>query len=305
MDRFTVLQAFVRVAETGGFAAAARSLGVSKPVISDRVRQLEDAIGQQLFHRTTRHVRLTETGQKVLPHYQNLVRQLDDLATMANDPSDALAGRLRIACLVDFGISHIAPCIPSFAVKNPSLEIELTIDNRVINPAADGFDIAIHFKKVRSRALRSVPLLDVVNGYYASPQYLVDNGHPLLPRDLARHRCIGYAHQPSVRDWNPRLWSVYGVDGVETVEVPLVATSNSGLILRGFALAGQGIAVLPVHRVRADIAAGTLVRVLPKHAPASIVLLAVFSAADAKSRKVRALIGHLKAQLELFGESEQ
>lgn len=297
MDRYRALEAFVRVAETGGFSAAARVLGVSTPVVSDRVKQLEELLRQPLFHRTTRYVTLTKFGVEVMPHFRELTLALGDLDTASSAQMQELQGRIRVASVIDFGISHIGPAIADFTRRHPALTVELDVGNRVVNPIEEGFDLAIHFRDVQNKDLRAWDLMRVDNGYFASPQYLRANGAPAALSDLVDHRCLGYSQQNNVNKWNVRKWSAAYEGRREVVEVALALTSNSGQVLRHYVKSGMGVAVLPLQRVQSDIEDGSLVRILPDYEPQHLMLSAIVRASDEGSYRVRALADHLRSAL--------
>jgi DNA-binding transcriptional LysR family regulator len=295
MDRFASLEACVKVADAGGFSAAARVLGVSTAVVSERVKQLEILLRRPLFHRTTRYVAPTQFCLSVLPEFRKVVRQVGDLETLATAPNSELTGRIRVASVIDFGISHIAPAIAEFANIHASLKIELDVNNHVVNPIEAGYDISIHFREVINQDLTSTILFKVENGYFAAPAYLVAKQAPITLGDLSHHACIGYNHQDNVNRWNARRWRAFDGDRELIVEVPLTLTSNSGHILRHYALKGLGVAVLPIERVADDVAAGRLVRVLPNLKPESLALSAVHLARHEGAHTIQTFVGHLKS----------
>jgi DNA-binding transcriptional LysR family regulator len=295
MDRYLALEAFVRVAESGGFTRAAQSLGISTPAVSERVKQLELLVGQPLLYRTTRSVSLTEAGIDLLPGYADLVRRMGDLESAPGPAAASLTGRLRVASVIDFGMSHIAPTLSALARTFPALVVELNLDNRLINPIADGFDVAIHFRTVPLTRLGMTKLADVRNGYFASPGYIAANGMPDEPDDLRAHRCIGYSFQTSTDAWDNDRWIVYREATVRAVGVSLAMTTNSGLVMKNLVIEGHGVAVLPEQRAADAVANGQLVRVLPAYHPETLTLSAVYPVELAASPKVAHLLHELKA----------
>lgn len=293
MDRYLALESFVRVAESGSFTRAAQSLGVSTPVVSDRVKQLELLVGLPLFYRTTRSVSLTETGQALLPGYADLVRRIGDLETASTPLTAALTGRLRVASVIDFGMSHIAPTLSALALSFPSLAVQLNLDNRLINPIADGFDVAINFRTVPLMRLGLTKLTEVRNGYYASPGYVMLHGMPEAPDDLRTHRCIGYSFQGSTDAWDNDRWTMYREANVRAVSVTLAILTNSGIVMKDLAIQGHGIAVLPERRAAEAVAAGQLVRVLSAYHPETLTLSAVYPIELAASAKIKRVLSTL------------
>ncbi|MCF6293130.1 MAG: LysR family transcriptional regulator, partial [Robiginitomaculum sp.] len=143
MDGFSAIPVFVSVVESGGFSPAARKLGVSKSAVSKRITQLESHLGVQLLYRTTRRLSLTEAGER---YYENAVKALA-YANEAEDSATQLQtrpqGRLRINIPMSFGRLHIAPLIPQFLEQYPDIQIDMTMDDRVVDLVEGGIDIAI------------------------------------------------------------------------------------------------------------------------------------------------------------------
>jgi DNA-binding transcriptional LysR family regulator len=292
------MQAFVRVADAGSFAGAARSLGVSKAVVSDRIKQLEMLLRKPLFHRTTRTVRLSEAGAMLYPPYVDLVKRIEDIENNTGAGDETLRGSLRVACVVDVGISEIAPAVSRFVSANPELSVELVLDTQAVNPIDGGFDVAIHFREVHARNIMNRQLMAMENGYFASPRYVAEHGMPLCPDDLTRHTCITYAFQPVVNPWNTHQWVLEGSDGQTVVHVSSGMSANNGHVVHQFALGGHGIAVIPLYRARFDVARGALLYVLPGYRPPTLKLSAIYPAAHAATGKVQRLLDHLDHELK-------
>ncbi len=297
MDRFQSMQAFVRVAECGSFAEAARRLGVSRSVVSERVSQLEALVRATLLHRTTRTVRLSEAGERVLAGYRDLVGRIDDLENAVGDGEKALCGRLRISSVPDFGITFVAPALACFAERHPDLCVELITDNQVMNPIDSGFDIAIHLRQERAPDLVSRTLASIPSIYCAAPAYLAAAPKIREPRDLARCACINYSLQPNLNEWTFK-----NASRTERLHVRWRLASNSGPIIHDFVRRGLGVAVMPLVRVREDLEAGLLVRVLPDWDPPLLKLTATMPAAKQANRKAQKLLDFLSERLGALGE---
>ncbi len=282
MDRFLSMQAFVHVAETRSFAESARRLGISRSVISERVRQLEDLLGGQLLHRSTRAIRLSELGDSLLPDYRTIVHRIDDLENAAPTLRQSLAGRLRIASVTDLGIHLVAPIVSAFAIRHADLSIELVTENRVINPIESGFDIAFHVRQGAASDVDETNITDIPSVYCAAPGYLSRAPCIEYPGDLKRHLCVNYSLQPNINEWVFNRGKQ-----VERVNVPFRLSSNSGHVLRDYALAGHGVAVLPRYRVDHDLREGRLVEVLPDWHPPELRLTATVPRSHRHTHKVQ------------------
>lgn len=282
MDRFLSMQAFVHVAETGSFADSARHLGISRSVISERVKQLEALLQGQLLHRSTRSVVLSELGASLLPEYRSIVHRIDDLENAVPVLRRSLAGRLRIASVTDLGIHMIAPIITAFAKRHPDLAIELITENRVINPIEGGFDIAFHVRQGPASDVDETIIVDIPSVYCAAPAYLARAPAITHPRDLKAHVCVNYSFQPNINEW------LFDRDGAtERVHVPFRLSSNSGQVLRDYAIAGHGVAVLPRYRINDDIIESRLVEILPGWHPPKLQLTATIPRSHRHTHKVQ------------------
>lgn len=289
MDRFLSMQAFVHVAETGSFAQSARALGVSRSVISDRVRQLEELLQGQLLHRSTRSIALSELGGSLLPDYRAIVHRIDDLENSAPNVRRSLAGRLRIASVTDLGIHMIAPVISAFAVRHPDLSIELITENRVINPIEGGFDIAFHVRQGLASDVDEIKIADIPSIYCAAPAYLARSPPIDHPLQLKAHICVNYSFQPNINEW------LFNRDGrTERVHVPFRLSSNSGQVLRDYAVDGHGVAVLPQYRIARDIEEGRLVEILPSWEPPKLHLTATIPRSHRHTHKVQLFLESAK-----------
>lgn len=297
MDRFRCLEAFVQVAEMRSVSRAAAVIGVSKSVVSERVSQLEKLVGQTLLFRSTRRIRLTEAGEQAYPLYADLVARLRDLPDQAGEGTSLLKGRLRVASVIDLGVSEISSAVSAFARENPELEVELVVGESLVNPVDDGFDVTLHFRRIRNDRVHQQGIASVATGVYAAATYLEKHGVPESPRDLRNHVCIGYSQQVTVNEWNSSEWH-FSRDGVrETVPVVLRARSNSGHVLTRWAADGHGIAVLPASRVQGTEYERSLRQILHGYRTPSLQLYASYGRAFRHTLKVTRFIESLRTAL--------
>ena len=294
MDRFKCLQAFITAADVGGISHAARALGVSKSVVSERITQLEELLDQSLLHRARRRTVLTDVGAELYPVYADLVMRLSELPNTLPRGRNQLIGRLRVASIIDTGMTELSSLLSGFSHDNPDIRLELFLGNNVVNPIEEGFDLALHYRPLRNHALHQETVAELPCGLYASPHYLKKRAPPRSPADLLSHRCLGYAFQPGVADWNQSLWSFRRNGRDHQVQVDLTARFNSGHALRRFVLDGQGLAVLPCVRVAADLKTGRVQAVLEDFAPPALTLYMVFARVHQNSRKIHELLTILR-----------
>lgn len=248
--------AFVRVVETGGFSRAAERLGVSKSIISRRVARLEADLGVRLLNRTTRGIAPTDAGLEFKMRCADILRQLEAAREAVACRERDIAGTLRLAVPLSFGITRLAPAIAAFAAKHPRLAIDLSVSDRFADLVAEGFDAAIRVGVLADTSLMSRRLGTVQAFVVASPAYLAARGIPEKPQALTRHECLIYSG--GSRDtWQFRVnrkWNSIRPQGR--------FRADNGEVLRAAALAGLGITVLPDFLVGEAIANGTLVRLL-------------------------------------------
>lgn len=287
MDQLTALKAFCRVVEAGGFTAAASDLSVSHTVMSKQVRQLENMLGVQLLHRTTRRLALTEAGQA---YYERARRILDDLeeADLAVASHHARPrGMLRVNAPMAFGTMEMALWLPRFLACHPEVSVDLVCNDRFVDLIEEGFDVALRLARdLPDSTLVARKLATASTLLVASPAYLKRHGMPQTPQDLLQHNCLTYTLAP-----RPDQWIFSTPDGGSaTVTVRGSLKANTGIALRTAAVAGVGIAAAASFIVHEDLARGTLVPVLSDYALRARNLYAMYPHNRHLSPKVRAFI---------------
>lgn len=258
------LNAFIAIAEHRSFRAAARTLGVSAPALSQAVRNLEQSLNVRLFNRTTRSVALTESGEHLLrrigPVLADLREGIDEVASASDRPS----GSLRISAAEAGARPLILNVLPHFLAAYPDIHVEFVVDTRLVDIVADGFDAGIRVFDDVPRdmiAVRFGP--DLRFAAVASPAYLAKRPAPKTPQDLAEHRCIRFRFlSGAIYRWElERRGNSTAVD----VDGPMTL-GNTNLMVDA-ALTGIGIAWVPEYHVMEHIAAGRLIRLLPEWSP--------------------------------------
>ena len=246
----------------------------------------------QLLHRSTRSVVLSELGERLFPDYRDIVHRIDDMENAVPALRRSLAGRLRIASVTDLGVHMIAPIISDFAVRHPDLSIELITENRVINPIEGGFDIAFHVRQSPASDVDEATIAEIPSVYCAAPAYLDRMPTIGQPSDLKAHVCVNYSFQPNINEW------LFLRDGVVTgINVPFRLSSNNGQVLRDYALAGHGVAVLPRYRVIEDLAKGRLHEILPEWYSPELRLTATIPRSHRHTHKVRLFLEAAKERV--------
>jgi DNA-binding transcriptional LysR family regulator len=278
---------FVAVAAAGSMSEAARRLGVSRSMVSERLAELERTLGARLLQRTTRKVSLTEDGQAFLERAQRIVRDVTEASAEMAERRGALVGPLRLSGPVSFGIQHLGPALYPFLRANPGIELTLDLDDRFVDAAADGYDAVIRHGPIRDSWLVALRLAPSRRMLVASPAYLSAHGTPNGLGDLDAHRAILYTNRSAD-------WRFVGEAGPVVVRPPTALRVNNGLVMRDAALAGLGITLLPSFMIHAELISGALRAVeVGIEAEGADVHIA-YPKDHRASAKIRALTEHLR-----------
>jgi DNA-binding transcriptional LysR family regulator len=284
------MRAFTQVIEAGGFAAAARALGLSRSQVNKLVANLEDSLGVQLLHRTTRKVTPTDTGRAYYERCLNILAELEAAEASIMQLHSEAKGTLRINAPMSFGVRHLGDAIAAFCQQHPQLQVEVTLSDRFIDPISEGFDVTLRISEPPDAAsLISHYVMPTPRVLCAAPQYL--NQHSSLdnPAQLQAHSCLHYGHLPS-----SHRWSLQGPDGERVVLIRGALCSNNGEILRSAALQGLGITLLPTFIVENDLQQGDLQIVLPEYRAPDISLYVVYPVNRHLSEKVKVFTAFMR-----------
>jgi DNA-binding transcriptional LysR family regulator len=286
------IAAFLQVIETGSISAAAERLGLSKSVVSKRITDLEAALGVELLHRSTRGVVPTDKGIAFHGRARGIMRELDEAAEEVADRENDLCGQLRITAPMSFGTMYFGPILFSFIARHPRLDLALNFDDRIIDLLGEGYDLAIRIARLPDSSLVARKLAVSRRIVCCSPGYAKQAGLPTTIQEIAQHACIGYANvHPS------QLWQFEPDGEVRSLMVRSRIVANSGEAMRDAAIAGLGLAVLPLFIAAAALRRGELIDALPAARPTPDPIYAVHPQTRHLSRKVRALIDHLVGAL--------
>jgi DNA-binding transcriptional LysR family regulator len=286
MDRFLSIEAFVRVAQAQSFAEAARQLRLSRSVVTTRVQQLEDFLGSPLFHRSTRAVRLSETGQVFFRDCADLVLRANDVVDQMRSVRSAPAGLLRVHALTGFAIGPMAQVLCDFQNEYPEIKLDVFVNDAVIDPVKRGFDVALQIFPAASEDLVLARLFPVRRVFCASPTYLERHGTPRHPSDLQKHRLGLYSGYPTRDRWH------FHRDGAPPLELELKPSlmSNSVHVLRHYACEHSAIVCLPTFVAADMLASGELEVVLSPYQLSSFWLSAVYPRTQRGAFKLKLFI---------------
>jgi DNA-binding transcriptional LysR family regulator len=287
MIKLDGVETFIAAAEQGSLSEAARTLGLSRSVVSERLAELERAIGARLIQRTTRRMTLTEDGLAFLPRAKRISREVREASAELAERRGELIGSLRISGPVSFGYLHLGPALYPFLQHYPGIDLTLDLDDRFVDADAYGYDAVIRHGPMRDSWLIAVRIATSRRMLVAAPAYLEKNGTPHAIAELERHNAILYTNR--VADWR-----FTGPDGDVVVHPPRALRVNNGLIMRDAAVAGMGLTMLPSFMVHTEVKAGTLrivdVGIEPEHAEIHVA----YPKGQPPSAKLRALIDHLR-----------
>jgi DNA-binding transcriptional LysR family regulator len=281
------LRLFVRVARTGSISRAAREVGVSQPAASRALLGLERAIGAKLFTRTTRAVVLTDAGTDYLARVEPALDALEEANQSARGTGE-LRGNLRIALPASIAVREIIPRLPPFVARHPALRLHLTMEDQRQDLVRDNVDVALRFGPLPSSTATARLLANTPRVVVASPSYLLRAGTPNSPQELVNHRIVFGPPGSSPAAWT---FERNGKSVTADVTSNFVASVNEGAVAA--AVAGLGIVSTGLWGCRAELAAGTLVRLFEDWNMVGGQMYAVSPAGRASKPAARAFVEYL------------
>ena len=279
--------AFVRVAETGSFAAAAERMGLSKPVLSRRVARLEERLGARLLTRSARGAQPTGVGQAYYERAAAILADLEAAQEVVAEAVTQVAGPIRLTAPLSFGIAHLAPALADFAEAHPAVELDIGFEDRAVDLVGGGYDLAVRIGRLADSSLVARRIAPVRRVLVASPAYLDARGRPERLADLAGHDGLVYRNEP----WRFRVEGRW-----EAARFAVRLRADNGEMLRTAAEAGLGIALLPSFIAAPAIEAGTVAVILRDFPLQEGALHAVMPPGRAVTARVRALVDFLVAR---------
>jgi DNA-binding transcriptional LysR family regulator len=294
MQDLNDLYFYVQVVDHGGFAAAARALGMPRSRLSRRIALLEERLGVRLIQRSTRRFSVTEIGQDYYRHCVAMLVEADAAQNLIERSRSKPQGIVRISCPPPLLYFQVGEMIARFMAECPDVEVHLESTPRRVDVISEGVDVAlrVRFPPLEESELVMRVLADSAQRLVATPALLKALSRPPVPADLAGLPSIGWgpAHQH-------HEWCLEGPDGATALipHKPRLITEDM-VALRFAALRGIGVAQFPTMVVRADLKNGALVDVLPDWAPRAGIVHAVFSSRRGLLPSVRALLDFLAAE---------
>ncbi|MEZ0471511.1 LysR family transcriptional regulator [Luteimonas salinilitoris] len=288
---------FVKVVELGSFTAAARALHLPKTTVSRKVQELEQRLGAQLLHRTTRKLGLTEAGNIYFAHCQRIARDIDEAESAVGQLQSGPRGWLRVTATHAMGNIWVAPLLSEFHARHPEVRVELLLSNDKLDIIAGEIDVAMRVGTLADSNLAARRLSVLRTAVYAAPGYIERFGAPLHPDDLIHHRALALT---SHRNVNAFTWTLGDGNGKpRDFPVDPVMISNDPGALRAVLLGGEGIMLASDAMVRAYVEQGLVQRALAGWRGLDIDLHALFPRGQVQSPKVRAFVDFLVERLRV------
>ena len=296
MDVLEKMTTYVRVVEAGSFSAAAKQLRISPAAVSRQISTLEDELRVPLLRRTTRKMSITPAGRGYYERCLRILREVDDAQALGR--TGATEGLLSISAPVTFGLACVVPRLSSLMAAHPGLRVELRLEDRLIELALEGVDVAIRVGSVLpdSTDVIAHELMSFRRVLVAAPAYLKKRGEPRTPESLAKHDALAYLSGDALDSW-----ILVHQEREARVRLNAVFRSNAPSALRALAIDGAGIAMLPAWFVDEDLERRALRLVLPGWETAPVAVRALHRREHRGSARVRALVEHLRAAYRRSG----
>ena len=285
MDRVLGMTTFVKVVDSGGFAAAGRALNMSASAVTLHVQAIEERLGTRLLNRTTRQVSMTEAGRAYYDSCTRILADIEAAEQAAQELQSKPRGTLRLNAAPTI-LPLIHAMLVDFTAQYPDVSLDMTVSGRMVDLVEEGFDLALRLLPVPDSSLIVRRLAGFRFTVVGAPEYLAQRGTPAKPADLAAHNCLIYSDSPFGNEW--RFLTKDG--GVQDVPVSGNIKANSAEALRMAVLAGKGLMFAPRFLVADDLAAGHLVPVLTKVQTVELAINAVYPSRRHLSAKVRIFI---------------
>jgi DNA-binding transcriptional LysR family regulator len=295
LGKIEKIHIFLRVAELGSFAAAARRLNLSPSVVTRVVAELEQDLGVQLFVRTTRKVALTGAGQNFVEKAGRAAQHLQEAEDFVRAKQNSLSGELRVNAPLSFGLRFLARSVSQFQKRYSDVTLKLSLGDSFIDILSSDFDMALRIsgpptdKSTIWRKIKEVPRVLV-----ASPPYLKRMGTPFEPKQLISHRCLAYSNLASGVEWRFRS----AKDEKQNINPKFSFECDNGDVLAELAMLNEGITLLPRFIVERHVADGKLEVILPEWKAPTIWLTAYYPPYDILPAKVKAFTSFIEDSVE-------
>lgn len=292
MDHFLSIRTFIKVAEHAGFAPAARDLSMSPPAVTRAVAALEDRMGTQLLVRTTRSVRLTESGERFLEDARRILSDLQEAEESAVGSHASPRGELRVTAPVLFGRIYVTPILGDFLDTYPHVTAQTLYLDRIVNLMEEGQDVAIRIGHLPDSSLTAIRVGFVRRMVFGSPGYLNTRGLPKHPRDLIHHRV---AHPLSITNTREWIFQENGKPLLARIDPQLKMNANDAVI--DLVASGWGLSRVLSYQIAAHLAEGRVQTILSEFEPPPLPIHVIHQEGRKASPKVRTFVDFMVDRL--------
>lgn len=282
------LELFAQIVDSGSLSAAARRLGIQTSTVSRRLRDLETRFGARLLERSTRSMRLTDAGARLLTHTRTALAAVDEGRNAVLDAQARLSGRLAVSAALPEGDTMLVDWLAAFCVQHPGISLDVLLEDRYVDLLAENIDLAVRVGPLADSSLVACRLGTVHEALYASPAYLQAHRAPVDLDGLAKHRLVAYSSARFDTAWR-------FADGTRHAG-PFQHCVNHMTGAARLAAAGLGITRLPLHVASSFVQEGKLLQVSTALRLTTRDLYAVYPHRLGTSRRLRALVHWLQAR---------
>ncbi|OWV99817.1 LysR family transcriptional regulator [Rhizobium sp. R693] len=287
MDIVSALRAFLRVAETGSFSAAAIDLDLTQPAVSRQISALEGHLNTRLLHRTTNALALTVEGEQMIAMALRVVEAVDALAEASCIDTAMASGRVRLTLPAPLGLC-VSERLARLLESHPALSVELIFREEPSDLIGDGIDLEVRLGPVSDSSLMCRRIGWTTAFLVAAPRYLAQHGTPNTPDEISGHECICYSRAGDGRSWS----FSNGSDEICVRIAPRLVANNAVAVHRAV-LTGGGLAVLSHLLACPDIEAGRLIKLMPEFPPARLPINVVYPSRKNLPLRVRTVLEFL------------
>jgi DNA-binding transcriptional LysR family regulator len=285
MDRIDAMQTFIAVADLGGFAPAARKLGLSPSGVTRLIAALEERLGARLLQRTTRSVALTDAGARYLERAKRILADVEEAEASIQDERTRPSGRLVVSAPVGFGRLHVSPVLTAYLKRHRDVSAELRLEDRMINLVEEGVDLSVRIGHLADSSLVARHVGEMRRIVVASPGYLKAHGEPKTPEAIASHQSIQFGAAAAPPDWR----FVRNASEFRIAPTPRLTTNSADAAIQ-YAEAGGGLTRVLAYQAADAIKRGRLKIVLAKFEQPPLPIHIVYPTSRLLSAKVRTFI---------------
>ena len=297
MDTLTSMKVFTAVVEAGSFTAASERIEMSRAMVSKYVAGLEARLGTRLLQRTTRKLKLTESGASYFERCVPIMAAIVEAEEGAVNLNASPRGTLRLTMPVSFGILHKGPMISAYLKQYPEVKIDIQLTDRRVDLIEEGLDLAVRIGALAESGLIARKLASDSLVVCGSPDYFERHGVPRTPTDLAHHNCLVYTYSKSGEEWK-----MSGPDGHFAIKVSGSLRATNGDMVKLASLGGVGLMRQPRFLVGEELRAGRLMEVLADYRDGDLGIYAVYPSRTYLPAKVRTFIDFMATELAMKSE---